>query len=108
MLKKIFTIGFVFLLLCLQYARHLSYLGCKVVTPNNAQCSCEKILLEKEEDHSYAPNGHKHIKVEDFVQQKQLAKVKFLANSHYNIAKENYKNNYIFLFTNHLLKPPLA
>ncbi len=65
------AILFTLLILTAQYAKQLSYMGCKAFVPENATCNCETILQEKEPYNGYAPTQHKHIHVDDFVKQNE-------------------------------------
>jgi hypothetical protein len=69
-LKKTLSIFFIVLLLSFQYARQLSYIGCKFFyTTANNDCGCDSILNPNSENNTELPDmaQHKHIRADDFV-----------------------------------------
>jgi hypothetical protein len=68
--KKTTAILFIILLLSAQYARQLSYMGCKLFYSSVANdCGCEKILDTKTEPKTDTSSAtvHKHLHIDDFI-----------------------------------------
>jgi hypothetical protein len=101
------AILFSILLLSAQYARQLSYMGCKILVPKNATCNCQGILVQKELSHEYAPLQHKHIHIDEYVQQNENCNLSanniFFAQKHY----PNYVVATLDVSKSKLFKPPV-
>ncbi len=64
------SIFFIMLLLTTQYARQLSYMGCKLFyKTTTSDCGCDKIVKTIPQNKADAPAStvHKHLHIEDFV-----------------------------------------
>jgi hypothetical protein len=83
--KKALSIFFIVLLLTTQYARQLSYMGCKLFYNNTtSDCGCNNIVKSTPQNDTDGPTAtvHKHLHVEDFVKNNtpQAALISFKLN----------------------------
>jgi hypothetical protein len=68
--KKISSILLIALLISLQYAKQINYIGCEIYNMNtNVDCGCDKILTTSTEnsDATSTTTIHRHFHVDDYV-----------------------------------------
>jgi hypothetical protein len=109
--KKTVPLFFMSLLIVVQYAKHVSYLGCQFlnsVSSKEFKCDCQAILTNTSKPTNDFENTvqHNHIHIDDYCQQESTYATKIIFVG-ITITKHKLPQVlYSFNFNNKLLKPP--
>ncbi len=112
-MKNTISILLLSILFAAQYAKHLSYMGCRLfnmVTKDAVMCDCEKAFTKEKTPPTDEHNStiHKHVQIDEYlkIEAKKIINIEFL-----NIETQSYSilNCTISTgFHNQLHKPPEA
>jgi cyclophilin family peptidyl-prolyl cis-trans isomerase len=112
-LKTTITIFLVTILFAAQYAKHLSYMGCRfynIVSDSAIKCDCEKAYSKEKSSPTDEHNNtiHKHLQIDDYV---KIGAVKIATPKYLSIASilfKKFKSTIKDGFYNKPLQPPEA
>jgi hypothetical protein len=109
--KKTITIFFMSLLVVVQYAKHVSYLGCQflnTVSSNEFKCDCQAILTNTSNPITDFENTvqHNHIHIDDYCQQEIIYDVNKIFTDITSTKHKLPQAFYSYNFYNKVLKPP--
>jgi hypothetical protein len=109
--KNSITIFLLSLLLTAQYAKQLSYMGCKLYSKVNATitCDCEKIITPSNTSTDYEHTTmHRHLQVDEYVNFTKSTYSCFSLVQNTKILNGFYTPNISTGFLAKLVKPPEA
>lgn len=101
------AILFTVLILSVQYARQLSFMGCELFVPENAVCECQTTVEKKNQSDQNTTAQHKHLHIDEFFQHNENP-ILIFSKCYFKKASFPLENSEaIIQYSHSVFKPPI-